>query len=111
ALVLAVVFRGLLLRPDWARAISGERAPASAWGLGLLIASLPWLHQKFLPVWLVVGVMAVVIAVDRLVGLRTLLVLVAPSAVSLALFAFYNFAITRSLRPHPLFLPSRPPPL
>jgi hypothetical protein len=104
ALVLGVVFRLLLLRPDWARTRPRERAPASAWALGLLIASLPWLHQKFLPVWLLLGVMAVAVAVDRLVGLRTLLAIVVPSAISLAVFAFYNFAITGSVRPDALFL-------
>jgi hypothetical protein len=45
ALVLAVAFHGLALRPDRLR-----RHP---WLFGVLLAALPWLHQKFLPVWLV----------------------------------------------------------
>ena len=45
ALVMAVAFRTLALRPEGLR-----RHP---WLFGLMLATLPWLHQKFLPVWLV----------------------------------------------------------
>ena len=44
ALVMTAALRALLFgRPATAR---------SALALGLALASLPWLHQKFLPVWL-----------------------------------------------------------
>ena len=45
ALVMAVAFRTLALRPEGLR-----RHP---WLFGGMLATLPWLHQKFLPVWLV----------------------------------------------------------
>ncbi len=45
ALVMALAFRTLALRPE-----SLRRRP---WLFGLMLATLPWLHQKFLPVWLV----------------------------------------------------------
>ena len=45
ALVMALAFRTLALRPEGLR-----RRP---WLFGLMLATLPWLHQKFLPVWLV----------------------------------------------------------
>ena len=44
ALVMAVAFWVLALRPD--------RLARHPWLVGLLLATLPWLHQKFLPVWL-----------------------------------------------------------
>jgi hypothetical protein len=96
ALVLALALRQLLL----ARRLS-ERSLA---GLGLLLAALPWLHQKFLPVWGVLGAMALYSAVDRLATLRGLCWLVAPQAVSLWLTALLNFATTGSVRPDSLFL-------
>jgi hypothetical protein len=51
ALVLAVVFPTLAVRPAGLR-----RHP---WLHGWLLATLPWLHQKFLPVWLVLVATAV----------------------------------------------------
>jgi hypothetical protein len=51
ALVLAVAFRTLALRRD-----SLARHP---WLHGWLFATLPWLHQKFLPVWLVLVATAI----------------------------------------------------
>ena len=51
ALVMAVAFFLLALRRDRL-----ERHP---WLFGLLLATLPWLHQKFLPVWLVLVATAV----------------------------------------------------
>ena len=45
ALVMALAFRTLALRPEGLR-----RHP---WLFGGMLATLPWLHQKFLPVWLV----------------------------------------------------------
>jgi hypothetical protein len=94
ALVLAVAFRTLALRPEGLR-----RHP---WLFGGMLATLPWLHQKFLPVWLVLVATAVWVSLSsrgaRLVGLLV------PTAVSLYLTALYNFAITGSVRPDALFL-------
>jgi hypothetical protein len=96
ALVLAAVLRVLLFgRPATRR---------SALALGLALAALPWLHQKFLPVWVALAAWAVVRAVSDLVPLRTLLALLLPQALSLYLTALYNFAITGSVRPDALFL-------
>ena len=53
ALVLALVFRWLLFEPRW--------TPAGWLVLGGLLASLPWLHQKFLPVWGVLVLTAVIL--------------------------------------------------
>lgn len=96
ALVMTLVLRMLLFDERWS-----ERGLA---GLGLLLATLPWLHQKFLPVWGVLGAMALWMAVDRLVTLRGLLWLALPQALSLFLTALYNFAISGSVRPDALFL-------
>jgi hypothetical protein len=43
ALLLALVFRALMPVASWS--VSSLRQ------LGLLLAALPWLHQKFLPLW------------------------------------------------------------
>lgn len=96
ALVLALVLRALLFDERW----SAGRLAA----LGLLLAALPWLHQKFLPVWGVLSLMSLAMAVGRLVTLRAILWLVLPQAVSLLLTALYNFAISGSVRPDALFL-------
>jgi hypothetical protein len=50
ALVLAVAFHALALRP--------ERLGRHPWLYGWMLATLPWLHQKFLPVWLVLAATA-----------------------------------------------------
>ncbi len=97
ALALAVALRQVLFAGPWRR--TGPIA-----GLSLLLAFLPWLHQKFLPVWGVLVVMAVVRAVGDLVTARQIAWLVLPQAASLYLFALYNFAITGSVRPDALFL-------
>jgi hypothetical protein len=96
ALALALALRAILRRP-W----TGVRHTAS---LGLLLALLPWLHQKFLPVWALLAVMAVVRAVDALVSLRALAALLLPQVASAYLIALYNFGITGSVRPDALFL-------
>ena len=96
ALVFAVALRWLLFRPWW-------RA-ADAWGMGLLLATLPWLHQKFLPAWGVLAAWAVVKLVAEMAPLRHALGVVLPQAATLLLFALYNFAITGSVRPDALFL-------
>jgi hypothetical protein len=96
ALVMTLALRVLLY---------GRTATArGALGLGLALATLPWLHQKFLPVWLALAAWAIVRAVSHLVPLRTLLALALPQIVSLYLTALYNFAITGSVRPDALFL-------
>jgi hypothetical protein len=96
ALGLAVALRWLLLVPRWGM--------GTVAGLGLLLAFLPWLHQKFLPVWGVLVALAVWRAVDEMVPLRELAVLLVPQALTLYLTALYNFAITGSARPDALFL-------
>jgi hypothetical protein len=111
ALVLAVAFRHVALRP--------ERLVSRPWRLGWLIATLPWLHQKFLPAWGVLVATAVYVAWrGRRPGAedsaataghpgalrRVIAGLLAPSLVSAWLFSLYNFAITGSVRPDALFL-------
>jgi hypothetical protein len=103
ALVLALAFRTLALRP--------ERLVSQPWRFGWLIAVLPWLHQKFLPVWGVLLVTALLVgwrspaarALER-PGWRWAVRLLLPNLLSLYLTAFYNFAITGSVRPDALFL-------
>jgi hypothetical protein len=96
ALAMAVALRILLFRRWWT-------TPAAC-ALGLVLAALPWLHQKFLPVWIVLVAMAVLRAVHEMVGLRALVGLIAPQVVSLYLTALYNFAVTGSARPDALYL-------
>ncbi len=96
ALVLALTLRLVLFQKRWS---VGDSAL-----LGVLLAALPWLHQKFLPVWLVLVAMAVHHAVARLVPARAFFWIVVPQAVSLFFFALLNFAITGSPRPDALFL-------
>jgi hypothetical protein len=96
ALVLAVVFHRVLFRPRW--------GTAGAWLFGALLATLPWLHQKFLPVWLVLVVTAVWLAVRGKTPRAALAGLLVPQALTLYLTALYNFSITGSVRPDALFL-------
>lgn len=96
ALVLTLVFHRLLSRP--------RRSTAGAWLFGALLATLPWLHQKFLPVWLVLVVTAAWLAVREKAPRPVLVGLLAPQAVTLYLTALYNFAIAGSVRPDALFL-------
>jgi len=96
ALAIALLLRLLLYRERWS-------AATCLWA-GLLLAGLPWLHQKFLPVWLALGAMALWKAVDQLVSARALLLLLLPQAASLYLTALLNFAVTGSPRPDALFL-------
>jgi len=98
ALVLALAFLALALEPE-----SALRHP---WRLGLLLSLLPWLHQKFLPVWLVLVATALVVAWRSRDSkrLQAGLGLVLPTLASGFLFALYNFAITGSVRPDALFL-------
>jgi hypothetical protein len=115
AIVLTVAFLVLALRPDRLEVHPGL--------MGLLLATLPWLHQKFIPVWLVLVVTALVVMGNRwrprgaprarrwrdlgawlVLHRRWLLVFLLPQAASLYLTALYNFAITGSVRPDALFL-------
>jgi hypothetical protein len=96
ALVFAVALRWLLYRRHW---------PArDAWAMGLLLATLPWLHQKFLPAWGVLAAWALLKLVGEMGTLRAALGLVVPQAATSFLFALYSFTITGSVRPDALFL-------
>jgi hypothetical protein len=94
ALVMAVVFHRLVFVSEW--------TTRAVWATALLLAFLPWLHQKFLPVWMVL----VLAAAWRLRGAPRArwVALLVPQAVTLYLTALYNFAITGSVRPDALFL-------
>ena len=96
ALALALALRALLFRRWW--------SVGTALWMGLLLGFLPWLHQKFLPVWAVLAAMALVKAVSEMAPLRALLLLLVPQVASAGLFALYNFAITGSARPDALYL-------
>jgi hypothetical protein len=96
ALVMAVAFHAVAFRRDELR--------AHPWRLAWLLATLPWLHQKFLPVWLALTATAALVAWRERLGRRPVAALVVPQAVSLYLFALYSFAVTGSVRPDALFL-------
>ena len=83
------------------------------WLFGALLATLPWLHQKFLPVWGVLladGAPSSAGAARAARASWTARAGSGPRAcscrtlVSLYLIALYNFAITGSVRPDALFL-------
>ena len=95
ALVLTLLFHRLVFARPW--------TPGRAWLFGALLAALPWLHQKFLPVWLVLTLTAVLRFRKELAPAAWIGLLV-PQAVTLYLTALYNFAITGSVRPDALFL-------
>jgi hypothetical protein len=109
ALVLAVAFHAL--------ALDTERLRRHPWLYGWMLATLPWLHQKFLPVWLALVATALWVIWRRRrvtpsasagkshqeVGPWVARFLV-PQVLSLYLTALYNFAITGSVRPDALFL-------
>ena len=96
ALVLAVLFRLLFLRDSLSR--------GATLGASLLLASLPWLHQKFLPVWAVLVATAFFLAFRRRAPRGDFLALALPQVGSLYLTALYNFGIAGSVRPDALFL-------
>ena len=80
------------------------RAP-DAWALGALLATLPWLHQKFLPAWAVLAALGRAQAGRRArAAARRARRRSSRRRSSLFLFALYNFAITGSVRPDALFL-------
>lgn len=95
ALLLAVAFRAL--------AYGRWNSTGQAAALGLALAALPWMHQKFLPVWAVVTALCVLRAVDHLARLPALLALLAPQVATVAAGALYTFAITGSIRPDALY--------
>jgi len=72
-------------------------------GLGLALACLPWLHQKYLPLWAVLTLAAAVVAVERLAPVRLLAWLLAPQALALLGSLALNLALTGSPRPDALF--------
>ena len=96
ALGLAVALRLILFGRWWT-------ARTALW-LGAVLATLPWMHQKFLPLWIVLVAMAVLRAIHEMVDLRALLALVVPQIASFYLTALYNFAVTGSARPDALYL-------
>ena len=112
ALVMAVAFHLLALRPG--------RLARHPWLFGILLATLPWLHQKFLPVWFALVATAVWViwrrgeaprsdsSTNARAWVRThrrwLVAFLVPQAGGLYLTALYNFAITGSIRPDALFL-------
>jgi hypothetical protein len=69
-----------------------------------MLATLPWLHQKFLPVWLVLVATALWVGWRAGPAWRWAVGLVVPTMAGLYLTALYNFAVTGSVRPDALFL-------
>jgi hypothetical protein len=96
ALVMAEALRRLALRERLAR--------VDASVAGLLLATLPWLHQKFLPAWIALLAVGVVRQVWELAPRGELARLLAPQVASGYLFLLWNFAITGSARPDAAFL-------
>jgi hypothetical protein len=92
---MAVALRALALGGWW--------STRTCLGMGLLVACLPWLHQKFLPLWAALTLLCVARAVHDLVSARGLAALLLPQAATLYLTALYNFAITGSVRPDAVF--------
>ena len=107
AIVLGVAFHLLALRR--------ESVGKHPWLFGWLVATLPWIHQKFLLVWVVLAATAAVACFRAWPGAegkartrarpfpRWLLGLAVPQALSAFLFALYNFGITGSVRPDAVF--------
>ena len=97
ALVLALLAHRLACAPRLG-------SPAAAWVTGGLLAALPWLHQKFLPVWLVLVATCAWTAWRGRAPRAAMLGLLVPQAATLYLTALYNFAIAGSVRPDALYL-------
>ena len=68
----------------------GRGAPGAGWGSGLLIAGLPWLHEKFVPLSVTLAVLGAVTAGGRR---RTLAGLIVPLGVSAVFQAFYYWKL------------------
>jgi hypothetical protein len=96
ALLLALVFRSLAYQRCWTAALATV--------LGLELLALPWLHQKFLPVWGVLILTALAVFWKRGASRGAFAALLAPQLAGAFLFVLYNFAITGSARPDALFL-------
>ncbi len=96
ALLVGLLFHRLLFR--------GSGGAAGAWLFGASLAALPWLHQKFLPVWGVLLATALWRAWREKADRRALAGLLLPQAATLFLTALYNFGIAGSVRPDALFL-------
>src|SRR5262249_3255824 len=95
ALVLALLFHRLVFAPAWTARM--------AWLFGGLLATVPWLHQKFLPVWLVLTLTAAW-RLGRSASRASWAGLVVPPAAALYLAALSNFALPRRVPPDALFL-------
>jgi hypothetical protein len=96
ALLLALAFHALAFETRW--------SVRTALALGATLAALPWLHQKFLPVWGVLVLTALLVLRRRGASREAFTALLAPQALGAFLTALYNFAITGSVRPDALFL-------
>ena len=96
ALALALLFRALAFGKPW------RGAPGL--GLGLVLAFLPWLHQKFLPVFGVLIVTAAFVAWRDRWSRSGWWLLLTPQVVSGLLTLFYNFGVTGCARPDALYL-------
>jgi hypothetical protein len=96
ALALVFLSRSLVAPGPW--------TTRSGLAFSLLLATLPWLHQKFLPVWAVLALASAGLAWWEGASRKVLFGLAFPQAATLALFALYNFGITGSIRPDALFL-------
>jgi hypothetical protein len=96
ALLLALVFRSLAFQSSW--------TVRAAVVLGLELLALPWLHQKFLPLWGVLTLTALAVLAKRGATRGAFAALLVPQVVGTFLTALYNFAITGSARPDALFL-------
>jgi hypothetical protein len=96
ALLLALLFRSLAFRRSW--------TTHAALVFGLELVALPWLHQKFLPVWGVLAVTALAVLSRRRASRGAFVAILVPQVVGGFLTALYHFAITGSARPDALFL-------
>jgi hypothetical protein len=96
ALLLALVLRSLAFEKSWT-ARTGVI-------LALELLALPWLHQKFLPVWGVLTLTALAVLAKRRAPRGAFVALLVPQAVGAFFTGLYNFAITGSARPDALFL-------
>jgi hypothetical protein len=96
ALLLALAFRSLAYESRWTAGVATV--------LGLELVALPWLHQKFLPVWGVLILTALTVLRKKRASRGAFAALLAPQLAGAFLFLLYNFAITGSARPDALFL-------
>jgi hypothetical protein len=96
ALLLALLFRAVAFQKSW--------TVGAAVVVGLELLALPWLHQKFLPVWGVLTLTALVVLARKRAPRGAFVALLLPQVAGAFVFGLYNFAITGSARPDALFL-------